>query len=330
MQANRIGLVLSTTTERPPSTSSVRFTTRQRLQQSDPQQIHRDTNQNNSSMLNSPKKSRRNSSVDDISDTSKAMQNLVSPNSFQNLILRKIHRDAVEVSICCIFVRVGDIDTLNERYYGEFLLEASWEEPSFKGLQSRPFDPSIRWTPELELMNGIGELQDDVTYSVHHNKQGFATVTEHHRLKGTLWERMELHHFPVDVQELSLSITSSRTDKEVTFIRDLRKPSGVNRRVFTDEQEWYLFEYVDIEVTHQIDEYLDDVHNHPVVICSCYAARKYGYFIWNAYFLIFLITSASFTTFPIPLSNIHGRIQIACTLLLTSITFRWLCNKALP
>ena len=122
-------------------------------------------------------------------------------------------------------------------------------------------------------MNGIGELHDDVTYSIHHNNQGFATVTEHHRLKGILWERMELHHFPVDVQELSLSITSSRTDKEVTFIRDLRRPSGVNRRVFTDEQEWYLFEHVDIEVTQQIDEYLDDVHNHPVVICSCHAAR---------------------------------------------------------
>ena len=50
----------------------------------------------------------------------------------------------------------------------------------------------------------------------------------------------------------------------------------------------------------------------------------------NAYFLIFLITSASLCTFAIPPSNAHGRLQITCTLLLTSVTFRWVVNKSLP
>jgi hypothetical protein len=123
-------------------------------------------------------------------------------------------------------------------------------------------------------MNGIGDLNDEITYTIRYDKQGMATVTEHHKLKGILWERMELQHFPVDVQELSLSITTSRADTEMTFKKNLRKPSGVNRRVFTDEQEWDLFEHVDIEISEQTDEYLDDGHNHPVVICSCHAARS--------------------------------------------------------
>ena len=127
-------------------------------------------------------------------------------------------------------------------------------------------------------MNGIGDLNDEITYSVRYDKSGVATVTEYHKLKGTLWERMELQHFPIDVQELSLSITTSRSSKEMYFARNEKKPSGVNRRVFTDEQEWYLFEHVDIEVTEQIDDYLDDGHNHPVVICSCHAARFDGAF----------------------------------------------------
>ncbi len=46
-----------------------------------------------------------------------------------------------------------------------------------------------------------------------------------------------------------------------------------DRRVFTDEQEWDLFEHVDIEITQQIDEYLDNGHNHSMVICSSHAAR---------------------------------------------------------
>jgi len=162
---------------------------------------------------------------------------------------------------------------LNERYYAEFLLEASWEETSYKSLQTRPFDPTIHWTPELELINGIGELQDDITYTVRYEKQGSVTVTDHHKLKGTLWERMELQHFPVDVQELSLSLITSRTNSEMIFIKNLRKPSGVNRRIFTDEEEWDLFEHVDITISEQIDEYVDDAHSHPVVICTCHAAR---------------------------------------------------------
>jgi hypothetical protein len=122
-------------------------------------------------------------------------------------------------------------------------------------------------------MNAIGQLQDAATYTVRYDKQGQATVTEHHKLKGTFWERMELHHFPMDVQDLSVSVSTSHTNVEMIFLENSRKASGVNRQVFTDEQEWYLFEHVDIDVTEQIDEYLDDGHNHSVVVCSCHAAR---------------------------------------------------------
>jgi hypothetical protein len=195
------------------------------------------------------------------------------PTGSKHVFFKEIHPNPIEVRIRCIFLRVGEIDTLNERYYAELLLEASWEEPSFESSQTQTFDPTVNWTPELELINGIGELQDDIMYSVRYDKQGLATVTEHHKLKGTLWERMELQHFPFDVQELSLSLTTSRPDSEMKFVVNLNKPSGVNRRVFTDEQEWHLFEHVDIEITEQIDEYLDDGHNHPVVTCSCHAAR---------------------------------------------------------
>ncbi|CAF3632253.1 unnamed protein product [Rotaria socialis] len=248
----------------------------------------------------------------------------------KNLVFKQLDKSPIEVHVRCVFMRVGDIDTLNERYYAEILFEASWEEPRLKGTPKEPFNAGINWTPQLELLNGIGELNDNIAYSVFYDRQGLATVTEHHKLKGTLWERMELQYFPFDLQDLSLSVTTSRSGKEMFFVKNLRKPSGANCRVFTDEQEWYLFEHVDIETKEEIEEYLDDGHNHSVVICSCHAARKYGYYIWNAYFLIFLITSASFTTFPIPLTNISGRVQISCTLLLTSITFRWLCDKALP
>jgi hypothetical protein len=122
-------------------------------------------------------------------------------------------------------------------------------------------------------MNAIGDLKDEITYTVRYDKYDQAMVTEHHKLRGILWERMELQHFPVDVQELSLSITTARTKDELIFVRNQSKPSGVNRRVFTDEQEWHLFQHVDIDVSTQIEESLNESQSHPVVVCSCHAAR---------------------------------------------------------
>ena len=74
-------------------------------------------------------------------------------------------------------------------------------------------------------------------------------------------------------------------------------------------------------------------------------ARQSTYFYWNGYCLIFLITVVSFCIFGIPpqlvvsceigcvyifrFSLAANRIQIACTLLLTSITFRWTVNRSL-
>jgi hypothetical protein len=53
------------------------------------------------------------------------------------------------------------------------------------------------------------------------------------------------------------------------------------------------------------------------------ASRRSGYFFWNAFLLIFLITSAVFTTFTIDIDKPYFRLPISATLLLTSITFRW-------
>ncbi|CAF1689677.1 unnamed protein product, partial [Adineta ricciae] len=109
------------------------------------------------------------------------------------------------------------------------------------------------------------------------------------------------------------------------------KPSGVNRTVFSDQQSWHLYEHVEFTYEEHREEYsLNYNQIHPVVVCTCHVGRKCGYYIWNAYFLIFLITSAGLCTFAIPPSNGHGRLQITCTLLLTSVTFRWVVNKSLP
>lgn len=55
------------------------------------------------------------------------------------------------------------------------------------------------------------------------------------------WERLELHKFPIDVQELSVSITSKLTSNELKIVADPQKLSYINfdaGNTFTEQQKW--------------------------------------------------------------------------------------------
>jgi hypothetical protein len=68
----------------------------------------------------------------------------------------------------------------------------------------------------------------------------------------------------------------------------------------------------------------------PIIRTTCFVSRLSHFYAWNAYFLIFLITITSLSTFSIDHSLPHSRLQSAYTLLLTSISFKWVINRSLP
>ena len=72
-------------------------------------------------------------------------------------------------------------------------------------------------------------------------------ICEHRDVKGVFWEKLELEHFPSDVQDLSISIGSMLYDDKVILINDPHQLSGVNREAFVDQQEWSLYEHVDAQ-----------------------------------------------------------------------------------
>ena len=70
--------------------------------------------------------------------------------------------------------------------------------------------------------------------------------------------------------------------------------------------------------------------NTPKLVATTYCCRRAGYYIFNAFFLIFLITSVSLTIFSIDCKLTPNRLQITYTLLLTSVSFKWVVNRSLP
>lgn len=102
-------------------------------------------------------------------------------------------------------------------------------------------------------------------------------------------------------------------------------PSSVNHKCFKDSQEWRLYRH--ITVREYVRESVFSAEAFPALDFTINAARKPTFYYWNAFFLIFLITLASLSIFSIRCHLNANRIQTVCTLLLTSVTFKWITNR---
>ncbi|CAF1123039.1 unnamed protein product [Adineta ricciae] len=274
------------------------------------------------------------------------------------------HEKAIPVFIRLVFLRIGEIDTLNEKYQAHASIESRWAVASNELLSILSVDDQNRlmngktiilekysdshWHPQLFIENSLGDLKEQIKYSAKRNTHdNHIYVCEHRIIKGLFWEKLELHHFPNDVQDLSISVTSMLYQDKVMLHPDPYNLSGVNREAFVDQQEWSLYEHVDAEERFVKDFlFLTDANDddeqqmkyqmnkeepkRSTLTVTCHAARQSEYFYWNGYFLILLITSVSFCTFGMPMQVAINRLQVSCTLLLTSITFRWTVNRSLP
>ncbi|CAF3513494.1 unnamed protein product [Adineta steineri] len=266
----------------------------------------------------------------------------------------------IQVNIRLMFLRIGEIDTLNEKYQAQIAIESRWSIELDKISSSLSSDELNRllhgksislmkyaetnWHPQLYVENALGDLKEQIRYSAKKSKiDSQIYICEHRDVKGLFWEKLELHHFPSDVQDLSISIGSMFYNDKVILIADSYYSSGVNREAFIDQQEWSLYEHVDTQQRYIKEFLFRDGHDEEetefnlteerkrsFLTISCHAARRSEYFYWNGYCLVCLITICAFCTFSIPPNLPQSRLQITVTLLLTSVTFRWTVNRSLP
>lgn len=68
----------------------------------------------------------------------------------------------------------------------------------------------------------------------------------------------------------------------------------------------------------------------PCFSTTALVSRKPGYFIYNAYMLIFFVSALGFVPFSFSVLNNHFRIQVTSLLILTSVNFRWIVTQRIP
>lgn len=241
-----------------------------------------------------------------------------------------------EVHISVQFMRFGEIDTIHERYYAEIQIESNWIV--YKSIDM--YNPHFDWNPKLYIENSINEPKEEISYEL----QKFYDMTkvfERRTIKGFFWEKLELEHFPLDIQELSIVICSKLKSNEVELKSDPDRPCLIDQKaekIFHDQQKWCLYKLVKVAHHASYDEYKEDDSAQMLVnnkqpakfVVTSYCSRLSGYYLYNAYFIILLITLLSLCIFSIDYRLPQSRLQSCFTLVLTSASFKWVTNRSLP
>ncbi|KAJ8316950.1 hypothetical protein KUTeg_004854 [Tegillarca granosa] len=208
--------------------------------------------------------------------------------------------EKVKVEVKCTFMKINDIDTVDQQFEAEIFIQAKWEDPLLDGLPVKSF--SI--------------VRDDPAYD-------HTLVVNLWRFKGLFKENLELENFPLDVQDLTISISTERSNEEIELIEDQRALSYVNTKAFMDAQEWSLYEHVETYRDNTTVEYASATI-HPIIHAQCRVCRKVGYFIWNIIFIVVSILTVEpiLTVYLFSLcTNSHCTPILNCVPILTVYLF---------
>ena len=61
---------------------------------------------------------------------------------------------------------------------------------------------------------------------------------EYRKVRGYFFAKLELNFFPLDTQDLSIIITTFKSNKHVKLIQNVMKPSLINSKTIIDQNIW--------------------------------------------------------------------------------------------
>ena len=67
------------------------------------------------------------------------------------------------VKVRAVFLKVGDIDTLNEKFMAEAFIEASWIDSALD--PETNYNAELHWNPKLYVLNCLGDLKQQIWYN---------------------------------------------------------------------------------------------------------------------------------------------------------------------
>lgn len=99
------------------------------------------------------------------------------------------------INVAIEFLRIGEIDTLTEKYHAEIIIYANWIDNDT--IIANQYDHELHWNPKLYVENLLVDQKENIKYFLSYDDSSNRIVNEVRHIKGVFWERLELQNFPV-------------------------------------------------------------------------------------------------------------------------------------
>lgn len=83
----------------------------------------------------------------------------------------------------------------------------------------------------------------------------------------------------MDIQELSITLTSKRSENDVHILENKKDMCSINTEDFLDQQEWDLFGHVKTSEKTTYDPWRK--YERSCFSVTCFIARKPGYYLYK-------------------------------------------------
>ena len=241
----------------------------------------------------------------------------------------KQREDPVVVYVRISINKIGDIDTVRQEFQCEFYMRLRWTEEKLKAIGEDEKEQTTWdsiWDPRYHFLNAVRIDKEDV-------KKKFlkgGEVVYHCYITGVFKEVLKLDNFPFDYQKLSMTLSAKCDAKKVELKGDPAKEDNIRTDNFYAPQEWKLCSHVLTESNETKKKEGASENHYPQHEIRMNVRRKYEFYIYNAFLVIFLITALTFASFTVEADLPGDRVQISLTLLLTSVAFKYYVQQFVP
>lgn len=226
------------------------------------------------------------------------------------------------------YVKILKVDTHNQKFEAEAIIEARWQDEEVKDLDYEL--SGLKWKPDLYIDNALSELRHEESMMVFEDSEGKVMVSQIRKVKGIFSENLELENFPLDIQNLTLQVTSKNSTNNVNFILDQPELNKQNVSNTLDKSMWHLHNMVKVSESKIRREYSFGKREYPCIEMTCQVFRKCEYYHWNALLPILLITVCSLSPFVLDSKATGSRLGTTASMLLSCVSYKIAVSRLLP
>jgi len=258
--------------------------------------------------------------------------------------------DRIEVYVCFVVNQVAEVDVVRQTFNASFDLELLWRatEDDERRFKEDPIHYSPSYIPNVDFPNGtlahkrLTPFTDGRTFAVcqpgQPNIRG--RVFKSHQMKckylnqciysidGKFHEQFELPNFPMDAQDMQITLKMAQTSDVAIFAP---KPLMNSFAVVLDKQCWSVSDYDVLDPILEL--WMEDIGNNASLShCTLRLkfVRKWIIYFWRVGIFSMILSLCSFVVFTLDNHEVADRYATLFTVMLAAVAFEYIIYAELP